>query len=99
MWNAGAVAWAGGAVSARPKLAARLAALSDHPKTNREEREGSRRRSLAVLVRNGLIASGVARPPRDPNRPNYLQKKRLQRVRQAESRKRRAAEAAAEQEV
>jgi Zn-dependent protease with chaperone function len=55
--------------------------------------------SLAALVRNGLIASGVARPPRDANRPNYLQKKRLQRVRQAESRKRRAAEAAAEQEV
>jgi Zn-dependent protease with chaperone function len=55
--------------------------------------------SLAALLRDGLVAGGMARPPRDPSRPNYLQKKRMQRVRQAESRKRRAAEAEAGQEV
>jgi hypothetical protein len=55
--------------------------------------------SLAALLRDGLIASGVARPPRDPSRPNYLQKKRLQRVRQAEARRSRAAAAETGQEV
>ena len=48
---------------------------------------------LALMLRDlfveWLITSGAARPPRDPSRPNYVQKKRLQRVQQAEARKRR----------
>ncbi len=55
--------------------------------------------ALGCLLRNALLASGAARPPRDPDRPNYLERKRLQRIRQAEARKRRAEAVAVEQQV
>jgi Zn-dependent protease with chaperone function len=42
---------------------------------------------LDSLLRHALVASGAVRAPRDPSRPNYLEKKRLQRVKQAEARR------------
>lgn len=50
---------------------------------------------LESVLGDALIASGMAKPPRDPNRPSYVEKKRRQRVQQAESRKRRAENAGA----
>jgi Zn-dependent protease with chaperone function len=44
---------------------------------------------LSERFRTRLISAGVAKPPRDPNRPNFVQKKRLQRQAQADARKRR----------
>ncbi len=52
--------------------------------------------ALQGLLTQSLIKSGAARPPRDPSRPNFVQKKRLQRIQQAEARKRRGEAAAGE---
>jgi Zn-dependent protease with chaperone function len=47
---------------------------------------------LTSVLREKLIASGMARVPTDPDRPNFVQKKRLQRQAQAAARQRRLEE-------